>query len=327
MLSSAKRSASDGFRLCGLIAAPHTPFRPDGDLNLAMIEKQAVLLMDNGVTAAFICGTTGEGASLTVDERMRVAQRWTEVAGPSLGVIVHTGHNSLRDACALAAHAQGVGASATSALPPMYFKPVGVAATVKCAAAVAAAAPDLPFYYYHIPGFTGVPVSMVDFMQQGRAAIPNLRGIKFTHPDLMEYQRCLALAGEELQIAWGVDEMLLGGLAVGARAAVGSTYNYTAPVYHRMIRAVEAADLATAREAAQLSVALIAVLLRFGGVRTGKAIMSMIGVDVGPPRAPFEPLSAEEFATVRSEYERLGFFEAIATPVRPTAAATVATGA
>src|SRR5687767_2911467 len=149
------------FKLSGLIAAPFTPFRADGDLKLEVIEKQAALLRENGISAAFVCGSTGEGMSLTVDERMRVAQRWVDVAGSSLGVIVHTGHNCLRDACALAAHAQQIGASATSALPPMYFKPAGVAQTINCAAAVAAAAPELPFFYYHIPGFAGFPLSMV----------------------------------------------------------------------------------------------------------------------------------------------------------------------
>jgi len=304
------------FRLAGIIAAPHTPLRADGDLNLPVIEKQAALLIDNGISAAFICGTTGEGMSLTIAERMQVAQRWTDVCRTApLGVIVHTGHNSLRDAAGLAAHAQQVGASATSALPPMYFKPANVEQTVNCAAIAAAAAPDLPFYYYHIPGLTGVNVSMVEFLRQAHGRIANLRGIKFTHPDLMEYQRCRMHADErDLQIAWGVDEMLLGALAVGAQAAVGSTYNYTAQLYHRIIRAFEAGDLTTARGASERSVELIAVLLRFGGVRTGKAIMNMIGVDVGPPRPPLTPLTADEVNAVREAYERLDFFEAIRKP-------------
>jgi len=307
-----------GFALRGLIAAPHTPFTADGDLNLPVIERQAALLIENDVTAAFICGTTGEGMSLTVPERMQVAQRWTEVCrgNSKLGVVVHTGHNSLRDAAALASHAQQVGASATSAFPPMYYKPADVAQTIACAAAVARAAPELPFYYYHIPGFVGFPLPMVDFVRQGRERIPNLRGIKFTHPDLMEFQRCLALAGDGdgFQVAWGVDEMLLGALAIGARAAVGSTYNYTAPLYHRMMRAFAAGDVPAARRDAQLSVELIAVLLRYGGVRTGKAIMSLIGVDVGPPRLPMQPLTREQQDDVRKEYERLGFFDAIDQP-------------
>lgn len=299
------------FALSGLVAAPHTPLRPDGDLNLPMIERQATRLVESGVGAAFVCGTTGEGMSLTTDERMAVARRWTEVCGPALSVIVHTGHNSLRDAAALAGHAARVGASATSAVPPTYYKPGGVAQAVACAQAVAAAAPGLPFYYYHIPSFAPFPLSVPDFIQQARDRIPNFRGVKFTHPDLMEYQRCLALAGDDLQIAWGVDEMLLGALAVGARAAVGSTYNYAAPLYRRMTDAFEAGDLAAARRWSRLSAELVAVLLRFGGLRAGKAVMALTGLDVGPPRPPLEPLTGEELAAVRDAYGRLGFFDVI----------------
>src|SRR5688500_10072384 len=209
------------FALSGLTAAPYTPFRHDGDLNLPVIEKQAARLIETGVSAAFVCGTTGESMSLTVDERMQVARRWTEVCGradrAALRVIVHTGHNSLRDAAALAAHAQQIGAAATSAVPPTYYKPAGVTQTVACAAAVASAAPGLPFYYYHIPSYATFPLSVVDFLERARATIPNLRGMKFTHSDLMEYQQCLALAGDDLQVAWGVDEMLLGAWAAGCR--------------------------------------------------------------------------------------------------------------
>ena len=78
--------------LLGLVAAPFTAFHTDGSLNLALIEKQAASLVANGVAGAFVCGTTGEGISLTVAERMQVAERWQQVAGPQLRVIVHVGH-------------------------------------------------------------------------------------------------------------------------------------------------------------------------------------------------------------------------------------------
>src|SRR4051794_10669074 len=108
----------NGFRLNGLIAAPYTPFDASGDVNLAMIEKQCSGLVSSGVKGAFVCGTTGEGLSLTQDERMSVAQRWVDVVDEQLKVIVHVGHNSQREAMALARHAQEIGASAIAALPP-----------------------------------------------------------------------------------------------------------------------------------------------------------------------------------------------------------------
>src|SRR5690242_19477076 len=111
--------------LHGLVAAPHTPMTAAGEVNLRDIEQQAQLLVEGGVIAAFVCGTTGEGLSLTSEERKAVAERWVKVAPASLPLIVHVGHTSAGEARALAAHAQKIGARAVSALAPFFFKPAG----------------------------------------------------------------------------------------------------------------------------------------------------------------------------------------------------------
>src|SRR6185436_16029031 len=87
----------------GLIAAVHTPFHPDGTLNLAVVERQAEHLAGVGVQGVFICGTTGECHSLTTEERRQLAQRWSTVA-PKAGLkwVVHVGSNILAEARALA---------------------------------------------------------------------------------------------------------------------------------------------------------------------------------------------------------------------------------
>jgi N-acetylneuraminate lyase len=311
------------FRLGGLIAAPYTPFDPSGDINLSVVERQAESLLASGVKGAFICGTTGEGMSLTTDERMRVARRWADVCrGTPLKVIVHVGHNSQREAIALARDAGEIGASAIAALPPFFFKPASVDQVVEFMRPVAAAGEGLPFYYYQIPSMTGVSLPVFDFLQVAGERVPHLHGVKFTHGDLMDYQRCLSVADGRYEIAWGVDEMLLGALAAGARSAVGSTYNYAAPLYARMISAFRANDLEAARACAGHSVDMIAVLLKHGVLRTGKATMAMLGIDCGPTRSPVPPLSTEEVATVRRAYERIGFFDW--SSAKGTTAATLA---
>jgi N-acetylneuraminate lyase len=88
-------------RFRGLTAAPFTPFHADRSVNLDVIPAYARFLSANGVSAAFVCGTTGEGLSLTLDERLAVAEKWTQSAGPKLPVIVHVGHTCLADARAL----------------------------------------------------------------------------------------------------------------------------------------------------------------------------------------------------------------------------------
>jgi len=296
--------------LHGLIAAPHTPFAADGSLHLAIVEKQAAHLLAHGVTAAFIGGTTGETHSLTLDERRALAQRWTEVArGTPLRIIVHAGSNCLADARVLAAQAQQLKATAIAAMAPSYFKPRNVDTLVDCMAEIASAAPALPFYYYEIPSFTGVALSPSEFLAMGAQRIPNLAGLKFTSNNLMEYQLCLRAAGGSLDVAFGFDEMLLAALALGARGAVGSTYNFAAPIYHRLIAAFQRGDLDTARREQFRSVQMIQALVRHGFMGAAKAVMAMLGVNVGPARLPNASLTTEQAATLRTDLEQIGFFD------------------
>ena len=298
------------FSITGLVAATHTPFHADGSLNLAIVEKQAAHLLANGVKFAFIGGTTGESSSLALDERRALTVRWMEVArGAELKVIVHVGANCLADARSLAAQAQQLGAVAISAVAPSYFKPGSVASLVDCMAEIAAGAPELPFYYYEIPALTGLTHSPSAFLALAAERIPNLAGVKFTSSNLMEYQLCRAADGRRFDIPFGYDEMMLGALALGATGAVGSSFNFAAPLFHRLIAAFERGDLKSAREVQFRSVQLIALLVSRGFIGAAKATMQMLGVDVGPARLPNTSLNAEQQATLRTDLEQLGFFD------------------
>jgi N-acetylneuraminate lyase len=296
-------------KLPGLVAATHTPFHADGELNLAAVERQAEHLLRDGVRAAFIGGTTGECHSLTVEERRALAKRWAEVTrGTDLRLVVHVGSNCLADARELAAQAQALGATAIAALAPSYFKPGSVDALIACCAEVAGAAPDLPFYFYDIPSMTGVRLPMREFFAKAPGRIPTLAGLKFTNPDLMAFQTCLRAEDGRFDILWGVDEYLLAALALGAEGAVGSTYNFAAPIYHRLIDAFRRGDLATARAEQFQTVQLVELLSGYGYMAAAKAVMGMLGVDVGPPRLPHARLDDGPAARLRGELERMGFF-------------------
>jgi N-acetylneuraminate lyase len=298
--------------LHGLVAATHTPFHADGSLNLAVVEPQAAHLLKSGVHYAFIGGTTGESSSLTVAERLALAERWLAVTrGSSLKVIVHVGSNCLQDACTLAAQAQNLGALAVSALAPSYFKPGHVSTLVASMAQIAAAAPDLPFYYYEIPSMTGLSLSPSEFLAQAAERIPNLAGIKFTSNNLMEYQLCRASHDGRFDIPFGFDEMLLAALALGATGAVGSSFNFAAPFYLRLIAAFQSGDFAVARAEQLKSVRVIQTLAARGYMGAAKAVMAMLGVEVGPPRLPNSALDAAQTQALRSELERLDFFHSL----------------
>jgi N-acetylneuraminate lyase len=295
--------------LRGLVAAPFTAFHADGSLNLALIERQADSLIANRVTGAFVCGTTGEGLSLTTRERMQVAERWVQAAGSRLRVIVHVGHTSLAECCALATQAQEIGASGVGCVAPFYFKPANVEDLAAFCAEVAAAAPALPFYYYQIPAMTGVRFDAADLLRAAAPLIPNLAGVKFTHENLLDFAACTRLDGGRYDIVFGRDEMFLAGLALGARGAIGSTYNFIASVFHELAASFDKGDLLTAQARQAAANGVIEIFIRFGGLVAGKAMMKMIGLDCGPARLPLRALSEAREAELRIELERAGFFE------------------
>jgi N-acetylneuraminate lyase len=300
-------------RLTGLIAAPFTAFLPDGGLNLNLIEQQANALANHGVRGAFICGTTGEGLSLTSEERMQIAERWMAVAPKDLTVIVHVAHNSMGESQRLAAHAEQIGAGAIASVGPTFFRPVTAKQLVEFCAPTAAAAPSLPFYFYHMPAMTGVDLPMTEFLRLGAKRIPNLAGIKFTDENLMSFAQCLAFEDGRFNILFGRDEILLAALALGATGAVGSTYNYMPAIYHEMIEAFAAGDLRTARRRQTLSIQIIAVMVRHGGLPANKAMMKMIGLDCGPVRPPLKNLTTTEYESLRHDLEQVGFPAPVST--------------
>jgi N-acetylneuraminate lyase len=297
-------------RIHGLVAATHTPFTADGALNVAVIEKQAAHLIAQNVERAFIGGTTGEWSSLNYEERLALAQRWIEVArGSTLKIIVHVGANCLAESRGLAAQAQKLGALAISAVAPSYFKPANIPLLVESMAHVAGAAPKLPFYYYEIPSLTGIALSPSAFLDQASKRIPNLAGAKFTSNNLIEYQLCRSVNGGALDIPFGIDEMLLSALAMGATGAVGSTYNFAAPIYHRIMKAFADGNFGEARAEQLRSVRMVAVLAGKGYMGAAKTVMKMLGVDVGPARLPQGNLTPEQETALKSELDALGFFD------------------
>jgi len=293
----------------GLVAAAPTPMRAKGELNLKAVEKLAEMLANNAVNTVFVCGTTGEFPSLTVSERLSVARQWLKVADPSLHVVVHVGHTCADAARAMAADAQKNGAHAIAAVPPYYFKPGDMADLIAFCAAVASAAPKLPFYYYHIPEFTGVKMPMVKFLAEAPAKMPSLVGVKFTSEDLTDFGRCVDAHGKKFNLLLGRDDLLLAGLKVGAHGAVGTTYNFAAQLYVKIIRSFQNGDMGTAQNFQVQAVEMLAAMRRFGMIPATKYAMKEIGIDCGPVRPPLHRLSTEQQEQLHAALERVGLSE------------------
>ncbi len=297
----------------GLIAAPFTPMDANRTINLDVIDNYARRLHSDGVVGAFICGTTGEAMSLSVDERIQIAERWMAKAPKELRVVVHVGHTALVDCKRLAAHAQSIGADSVACMAPFFFKPNSAKSLVEWCEEIAAAAPKLPFYYYHIPSMTGVSIPVFDFLKIASTRIPNLVGVKFTYEDLDDFKRCLDFENGRYDLLFGRDERLLSALALGARGAVGSTYNFAAPIYQKIIAAFDAGDQLTSERMQTLAVQMIDTLIAGGPspIATFKWFMKRLGVDCGQARLPLQNPTNEQIDLLHSKLKAIGLFEFI----------------
>ncbi len=295
-------------KIKGLIAATFTPLNDHGELDLGPVPKIGRYLAANGVRGIFVGGSTGEGESLSSAERRAIAKAYVEACGASLPVIIQVGHNSVREAQDQASHAREIGATAIAAASPSYFRPRTTTDLFDYLRELASAAPELPLYYYHIPGLNHVDLDMVELLRLASEGLPSFAGLKYSAVNPCQMYRCIDFEQGRYEIMFGSDEMLLYGLYSGALAAVGSTYNFMAPLYNGVIEAFDAGDLHTARELQRQAVRIVEVLLRYPLIPALKAAMNLRGLDVGPTRTPNRALPPAQCDELRLALDQLGFF-------------------
>ncbi|MCI6643505.1 MAG: dihydrodipicolinate synthase family protein [Alloprevotella sp.] len=297
-------------KIVGLINAPFTPFLENGEINLDIIPDYVAMLERNGLKGVFINGSSGEGYLLTEEERMKLAEAWVAAAPKDFKVIVHVGSTVVNSSRRLAEHAQKIGAWGIGAMASPFPKVNRVEELVKYCEEIAIGAPNLPFYYYHIPAFNGAFLSMYDFLQAVDGRIPNFAGIKYTFESLYEYNRCRRYKDGKFDMLHGQDETILPCLAMGgAIGGIGGTTNYNGRCLTAIQEAWQAGDLDKARQLQEFAQDVIDVICHFrGNIVGGKRIMKLIGLDLGRNRTPFQNLTDEEEVRLKSELEAIDFF-------------------
>ncbi|KAI9547656.1 hypothetical protein NQZ68_014922 [Dissostichus eleginoides] len=295
--------------LTGLVAATFTPLTEEGEINIKEIGPYVDYLKERqGVTNIFVNGTTGESMSLTVAERKVLAEEWCKKAkGKMDHVVVHVGCMSLKDSQDLALHAAQIEADSIAVISPSFFKPKNVHALRSYLKAVASAAPNLPFYYYHIPSITGVNVLVRDLLDGIDEQIPSFRGVKFSSIDLMDFGLCFRLMKPNWSLLYGVDEQMLSGLVLGADGAVGSTYNYVGCQFNKLLSAFEKGELVKARTIQFKLQDFLGSAMKLGfDVGVNKQLMVEVsGLSLGPPRLPLMPCHPDVAASIKQKYESI----------------------
>ncbi|MDR2755742.1 MAG: dihydrodipicolinate synthase family protein [Planctomycetaceae bacterium] len=294
----------------GLIAATHTPFQQNGHLHLEIIPKYVQYLLDCKMDALYVNGSTGEGISLSVDERKATLKAFVDAVGGKIPVIAQVGANALTDCQELAAHAEKTGVAAISACAPSYFKITTASLLVDLMKEIAVAAPKTPFYYYHIPRFTGLSIEIDRFLREAETKIPTLRGMKYTDTKTFEYLEAVEYGNRKLNVLWGCDEMLLSALVVGSPGAVGSTYPLCNIISRQILNAWNERDIEKAKLWQLRSWEYIKVLCRYGDLLSGQRIlMKSFGLDLGPCRLPIEMMSEEAGKKMLADLKTIGYYD------------------
>jgi len=293
----------------GLIAAVYPPLDRDGNLNLNAIAPYAEFLVKNKVDGVFMNGSTGDFVAMSVHERKLIVEEWNRCKPKDFILMAHVGDTNIRLCKELATHAAQNEVDAIASLAPYYYKPKNIVDLVHVCKIIASETPDVPYYYYHIPELAGSDFDMLEFLELVSTDIPNFRGLKFTQPDLMQFKCCLNFQDGRFDILFGVDEILVCGLALGAKGAVGSTYNHLTPLYHEIISAFNNGETEKAHQLQYESILFVKTLSKYGFHRAAKATLGILGLDLGPVRLPQRNLTTAEISSLEADLIQSGILD------------------
>lgn len=279
--------------LAGVISALITPFKADGSLNLDMLGPLAEFELALGVHGFYVGGSTGEAFMQTADERKSVLREFAKAVNGRAKLIAHVGAISTDEAIGIGKAAADAGYDAISAIPPFYydFSSSEVLAHYR---ALADATP-LPLIVYNFPAKSARPLTTPDLL--ALLAHPKIIGVKHTSQNLYQLER-LKTAAPDAVIYNGFDEMFVGGVSMGADGGIGTTYNVMGHLFVAMYNAIHAGDLPQAQVLQTHANAVIDVLIEVGVFPGTKAMLKLLGVDCGPCRRPFAPLTQAQWDKV-----------------------------
>ena len=278
-----------------------TPFTSEDTVNVPVLRDLVEHFIGKDVGGFYVCGSTGQGVHMSVEERKLVAETVLNQARERVPVIVHVGCMASGDAIDLARHARESGADGVSSiLPPSYRDSRSLYAYFE---AISAAAPDLPL----LPYIFGGPTDAVELMRQ-LMRIPNVAGTKYTGPNMYEFSHIVELRNRDWTVFSGMDEQCLFAAMFGSSGNIGSSLNVMPGVYRRIHECCKTGDFAEGLALQLHANGIIAILLSFGLAAALKEAMRMLGFDCGQPRLPHLPLPEEKKEALHARLEAEGFF-------------------
>lgn len=271
----------------GITVAFNACYDKHGQVDTDAVKKAANWYKEIGVKGLYVCGSTGEGFLMDINERKQTVAAVMDAVGGDMSVIVHVGAAATHQAADLAKHAETEKCSATSAVPSVYYRPSE--ASIERHWNEITYAADLPFFIYNIPQLTGYDLSMDLFHKM----VKNERvvGIKNSSESTEQILTFKEAGGKDFIVLNGPDEQYLAGRMMGADGGIGGTYGTMPDLYLRLERCISAGEFEQAQKWQIIITGLIKRLVSFPSMYgASKTIIRMRGIDIGDPRLPFLPV-------------------------------------
>lgn len=288
----------------GVAPALVTPFEKDGTILTGSLTATIDMLYSQGASGFYICGSTGEGPVLTVNQRKITAEATVE-ANDGRGIVInHVGAASPFDAFELAKHARECGCDAVSSVVPNFYYKYNE--------------DEIVDYYKRLADAAGIPViAYAQNLLQGDGVslmkrlieVDGVIGVKYTLSDYYSMHRIKEINGGDINVINGSDEMFICGLSMGADAGIGSTYNLMCAEYVRLFNQFHAGDLDGAKATQYKVNKVVEILIKYGVIRSIKYVLGELGIPSGEASYPATPLSDEEKRMLIKDLTDVGYFD------------------
>jgi len=286
----------------GSMVALVTPMRADGSIDSDCLQKLVEFHISNGSDAIVAVGTTGESATLNVDEHGDVIRQVVKYVDGRVPVIAGTGANSTAEAIELTQLAKDLGADAALLVTPYYNKPTqeGLYQHYK----LIAESVDIPQILYNVPGRTGC--DLLPETVARLAPISNIVGIKEATGDLGRVEQIKALCGDNIELYTGEDANTVEFMLVGGVGVISVTANVAPKLMHEMCAAAAAGDAELARKInAKLALLHERLFIESNPIPVKWALMEMDLIPEGI-RLPMTVLAEDYHQAVREALDTAG---------------------
>ena len=290
-------------QLGGVLSALVVPFTADGSIDESRLRAVVDHNIAGGVHGVVACGSTGEFATMSSDERRRVVEVVVDQTAGRVPVVAQTGAVSTTEAIALSKHAAALGVDALMLVTP-YYEALSMQETLHYLRRVASAV-DVPIMLYNLPAATGVNLEPAVVGQLARE-VQNIKYIKDTSADMAQAGRLIHHHSDVISTFVGWDSLMLAALTEGAAGVMCGTANALAPQLVAVHDAIKLGDFAAARTMWNALYPLMDTIMSSAFIQAVKATCAAIGLDVGVTREPLLPLDPNTQAAIARHVANLG---------------------